>query len=120
MAHYFDDVFHRGTSSSTPKKPILRRSSTNRSIGNRSDFHGSIEDEAELNELRSPTNSVGADHFDREREKERHEADVHTANYVSNELQRVRSNDDRLFEINVDEFEAQLDENGHAFENGDS
>lgn len=60
--------------------------------------------------LRSPTNSVGPDHV--ERERERIEANAHTANYVSNQLERVKSDDERIFENNVDEFEAQLDENG--------
>lgn len=114
MAHYFDDVFHRGATS-TPKKPVLRRSSTNRSIGNRSDFHASIDGD-ERYDIRSPTNSVGPDHFDHERERERSEANAHTANYVSTQLKRVKSDDDRLFEDNVDEFEAQLDENGSGGE----
>lgn len=111
MAHYFDDIFHRGVNHTPSKKPILRRSSTNRSIGNRSDFKSSLEDDGDLDELRSPANSVGPDHF--EREQERIEANVHTANYVSDQLEQVKSNDSRIFENNVDEFEAQLDENGN-------
>jgi len=45
---------------------------------------------------------------DPEREKERREADLHTANYVSEQLSRVRSNASADFE-DGDEFEAQLD-----------
>lgn len=117
MNHYFDDIFSRGNI--TPKKPsLLRRSSTTRSIGNRSDFKSSIGDgvteddnfDAETLTLRSPTNSVGPDHV--ERERERIEADAHTAHYISNQLELVKSDDERHFENNVDEFEAQLDENG--------
>jgi len=111
MNHYFDDIFHRGTGPSTPlKKPILQRSSTSRSIGNRSDFRSSIEEDGDFENLRSPANSVGPEHLEREREKA--EANALTANYVTHQLERVRSNDDKLFENNVDEFEAQLDENG--------
>lgn len=112
MAHYFDDIFHKGTTSTPSKKPSLRRSSTNRSIGNKSDLKDSLEEDGDLDEaVRSPANSVGPDNF--ERERERLEANAHTAHYVSNQLERVRSDDSRLFEDNVDEFEAQLDENGH-------
>lgn len=51
-------------------------------------------------------NSVGPDNA--ERELERREADAHTANYVSEQLSRVRSHTSADFE-NGDEFEAQLD-----------
>jgi hypothetical protein len=40
--------------------------------------------------------------------KEKHEADQHIANYVSDQLERIRSNDSAAYD---DEFEAQLD--GH-------
>lgn len=43
-----------------------------------------------------------------ERERERKEADEHTANYVSEQLSRVRSHQSADFETG-DEFEAQLD-----------
>ncbi len=77
----------------------MRRSSTARSIGARSDF--------DADEARSIGNSVETDNP--EREKERREADVHTANYVSEQLERVRSHQSADFETG-DEFEAQLDE----------
>jgi hypothetical protein len=81
---------------------MLRRSSTARSIGARSDFDTSTNGD----DLRSMGNSVGPDTA--ERERERREADAHTAHYVSEQLSRVRSNQSADFETG-DEFEAQLD-----------
>jgi hypothetical protein len=106
MAHYFDDIFTRH--SSHPKRnrsrPHMRRSSTARSIGARSDFDVSVNGDHE------DVNSVGPDTAERERERE--EADAHTANYVSEQLSRVRS---RSVDFGRgDEFEAQLDEEGRS------
>ena len=42
MAHYFDDIFTRHVSQPKSSKPSLRRSSTSRSIGARSDFDASV------------------------------------------------------------------------------
>ncbi|KAK6825724.1 family 63 glycoside hydrolase [Apiospora arundinis] len=57
MAHYFDDVFHRTTGQGHPKKPHMRRSSTARSIGARSDFEGSVngddDDDHDLEKVKS-------------------------------------------------------------------
>ena len=100
MNHYFDDVFTRHVKQAKPKAPGLRRSSTTRSMGARSDFDTSVDDDA-----RSIGNSVGLE--DAEMERERREADVHTANYVSEQLQKVRSHTSDF--DNGDEFEAQLD-----------
>lgn len=101
MNHYFDDVFTRHVKEKSTKsaRPNMRRSSTARSIGARSDF--------DVDEARSIGNSVETE--DAEREKERREADKHTAHYVSEQLERVRSHQSADFE-NADEFEAQLDE----------
>lgn len=101
MNHYFDDVFTRHVKhkSDKPGRPFVRRSSTARSIGARSDF--------DADEARSVGNSVEAE--DPERERERREADLHEAEYVSEQLQRVRSHQSVDFEVGGDEFEAQLD-----------
>lgn len=88
MDHYFDDMFHRtvdngGRRSSAPR---IRRSSTARSIGARSDFDASVngvDDDAH-----STTGSVA---FDAERSQERTEADEHMRRYVSDQLNRFRS-----------------------------
>lgn len=100
MNHYFDDVFTRHVKHKANKnpRPNMRRSSTARSIGARSDF--------DADEARSIGNSVETDNP--EREKERREADFHTANYVSEQLERVRSHQSADYETG-DEFEAQLD-----------
>lgn len=105
MNHYFDDIFTRHpqqkNGSKTPRH-MIRRSSTARSIGARSDFDTSTNGD----DLHSMGNSVGPDTA--ERERERREADAHTAHYVSEQLSRVRSNQSADFETG-DEFEAQLD-----------
>lgn len=103
MNHYFDDVFTRHVSQAKPKSPRLRRSSTTRSMGARSDYDTSVNGD---DETRSIGNSVGVENP--EMERERREADAHTANYVSEQLQRVRSNNSD-YDANGDEFEAQLD-----------
>ena len=82
----------------------MRRSSTSRSLGARSDFDHSLKDDEE--DMISIGNSVETETA--ERERERREADAHTANYVSEQLSRVRSNQSADFE-DGDEFEAQLD-----------
>ena len=103
--HYFDDTFTRHInqekSDKSPRQQ-MRRSSTTRSIGARSDFGTSVNGDGPL----SIGNSVEAETA--ERERERREADVHTANYVSEQLSRVRSNQSADFETG-DEYEAQLD-----------
>ena len=105
MAHYFDDIFARHISQSKSSKPLLRRSSTSRSIGARSDFDASLNCDEE-DGVRSTGNSVATDNPDRERE--RNEANAHVAEYVSERLERIRSHDSADFE-NEDEYEAQLD-----------
>jgi hypothetical protein len=82
----------------------MRRSSTSRSLGARSDFDHSLNGDEE--DKISVGNSVETETA--ERERERREADQHTANYVSEQLSRVRSNQSADFE-DGDEFEAQLD-----------
>lgn len=96
MAHYFDDIFHRNVNggSHSSGKPRMRRSSTARSIGARSDF----DDDA-----RSMTNSVYTD--DPERAKERSEADEHMHRYISDELERYKNETQTGTYENADEFE---------------
>jgi hypothetical protein len=104
MAHYFDDIFtrHAQPKSNRPQQR-MRRSSTTRSIGARSDFDASVRGDDDAGSI---DNSVEPENV--ERERERREADVHTANYVSEQLSRVRSHQSADFE-DGDEFEAQLD-----------
>jgi hypothetical protein len=114
MAHYFDDMFARHIGQPKTKKPSqLRRASTTRSIGARSDFDTSVngdEDSHDLERIRSRQGSVITETPERMRERE--EADVAQAQYVSEQLQRVRSHQSADDYVNGDEFEAQLDENG--------
>jgi len=101
MNHYFDDMFSRHVTgqNTTQGRPKIRRSSTTRSIGARSDFDVSVNGDEDAR-------SVETENEDRIRERQ--EADAHTANYVSEQLSRVRSHQSADFE-NGDEFEAQLD-----------
>lgn len=88
MAHYFDDVLHRSINGGTPHSsgmPRVRRSSTARSIGARSDFDtNGVDDE----DARSTAASVFPD--DPERARQKTEADSHMHHYISEQLNRYR------------------------------
>lgn len=88
MAHYFDDVFERhiGQPESFKAKP-MRRSSTSRSIGTRSDFNISVNGDTH-NDGRSHRNSV-----DPGGDREREEINKHVAHYVSEQLEKVLAKD---------------------------
>lgn len=107
MAHYFDDVFTRNFGQKVKPREHMRRSSTARSMGARSDFTatdgGDYEDH---DEPRSIGGSVGTENA--ERAEERRTADAHLSNYVSEQLARVRSHQSADY-ASGDEFEAQLD-----------
>lgn len=102
MSHYFDDMFQRSLDIGTPKSPSMqriRRSSTARSIGARSDFDASlngVDDDAD-----SVSNSVFQDDPDKVKEKE--EADSHMHRYISDQLNRYK--DGNLNGAPEDEFE---------------
>lgn len=100
MSHYFDDMFQRSLDIGTPKsgRQRIRRSSTARSIGARSDFDASIngiDDDTD-----SVSNSVFQDDPDKVKEKE--EADSHMHRYISDQLNRYK---DESLNGNADEFE---------------
>lgn len=105
-AHYFDDIW---STAGKPKKPHhLRRSSTSRSIGFRSDWEGSANgDDAEAPERAklNRTNSIG--YLDADALKKKQEMDSHVANYVSDQLSRIKSGDSSEFDGG--ELEASLD-----------
>jgi hypothetical protein len=102
MSHYFDDMFQRTLDIGTPASggmPRVRRSSTYRSIGARSDFDTNGEDDA-----RSTANSV-FHHDDPERAKEKAEADEHMHNYIADQLSRYKSENFRNGPDHEEEFE---------------
>lgn len=103
-AHYFDDIF---TTNGRPKKPQhLRRSSTTRSIGFRSDWDTSTNGDPD--EASSPINRINSvGYLDEESLKRKVEVDKHVAHYINDQLERMKSNDSAS--VNYDEFEAQLD-----------
>jgi hypothetical protein len=100
MAHYFDDIFQRTVGTAhTNGKPGLRRSSTARSIGARSDFDGDHDDDA-----RSTAASIFPEDPDRIKEKE--QANDHMNRYVSDQLERYKSGQHSSHLANAEEFEA--------------
>jgi hypothetical protein len=105
-AHYFDDIF---TQTGRPKKPMnIRRSSTTRSIGYRSDYastNGDDDDDDEVNNPIKRSNSIGV--LDEEALKERAKVDQHVAHYISDQLERVKSGDSG--DVDGGEFETSLD-----------
>lgn len=76
----------------------MRRSSTARSIGARSDFDTSVNGED------FEARSVLPD--DPEREARRKEADAHLHQYISDQLQRVIDDDDEHDGVDREEYEA--------------
>lgn len=102
-AHYFDDIF---TSTGKPKKPAnLRRSSTSRSIGFRSDWETSTNgDEDEVMSPIKRKNSVGV--ADEEAIKQKLESDERLNHYVSGQLQRIKTG---MQDYEPDEFETMTD-----------
>jgi hypothetical protein len=103
-AHYFDDVF---TTTSKPKKPHhLRRSSTSRSIGFRSDWGESTNgDDNEA--VSSPANRRGSvGYLDHEAIEQKNAMQERLNHYVSGQLERVKTG---LADVETDEFETTLD-----------
>lgn len=96
-AHYFDDIFTR-SAKTDDSQPRIRRSSTSRSIGNRSSFNI----------------SVNGDHHEHladgenDRERRKSEANEHVAKYVTEALERLRT-DNALADYD-DELEASIDD----------
>lgn len=102
-AHYFDDVLSSGP---RPKKPSnLRRSSTTRSIGFRSDYEASIngDDEDPTSPARRK-NSVG--YLDEDAIKAKREIEERFNHYVSGQLERVKTG---MQDFEPDEFETSVD-----------
>ncbi|PIG69526.1 hypothetical protein AARAC_009038 [Aspergillus arachidicola] len=98
-SHYFDDIFSRSRPRGS-RRPSVRRSSTSRSIGNRSDFESAFGD------------TTGAESVVGDEEKD-HGVEDHVSHFVESQLERVRS---RLsMGAYEDEFETQADRkpNGH-------
>lgn len=101
--HYFDDIF---ATTGKPKKPHqLRRSSTNRSIGFRSDWETSTNGEEE--DATSPIrrkNSVG--YLDADAIEQKNAMEERLNHYVSGQLQRIKTG---MQDYEPDEFETTTD-----------
>lgn len=105
-SHYFDDIFTRSGRPRSSRKPSFRRSSTTRSIGNRSDF------ESTFAGAETPAADILSED-EQDHRFPRNGVDEHVSNYVASQLQRVRSS--ASIGAYEDEFEAQADRtpNGH-------
>lgn len=111
-SHYFDDIFSRSGRPSFSRRPSVRRSSTTRSIGNRSDFNSTIGGDATpapsavLDDEETSTPTTPANDAQEE----------HLHHYVESQLQRVRSS--ASIATYEDELETRADRengrNGHA------
>ncbi|TKA66342.1 hypothetical protein B0A49_08173 [Cryomyces minteri] len=113
-AHYFDDIFTRQkTMYGRNEKPHhLRRSSTSRSIGMRSDWNDEEDDDIDGHSDNRSTARANSIYLDEETLKKKAEMDEHVAHYVADQLERMKSNDSAS--QYQDEIEAQLDgANGH-------
>lgn len=120
MAHYFDDMFHRNVDVGVPQSPKMhriRRSSTARSIGARSDF-GFDDDDARSDGL--SVSDGGGIILTHGAALEKTEADAHMHAYVADQLNRYKDDMSTDRFAHADEFEAGANGNGHspAHENG--
>lgn len=95
-SHYFDDIFTRSARPRSSGRPSIRRSSTSRSIGNRSDFGSTFNGET--------PEAPPADGEESDRRNE------HVSNYVESQMERVR----RRASVGTyeDELETQADHAG--------
>lgn len=101
--HYFDDIF---ATAIKPRKPHhLRRSSTSRSIGNRSDWETSTNgDDDDVLSPAKRKNSVGAQ--DAEAMEQKAQTEALFNHYVSGQLQRIKTG---IQDYEPDEFETTND-----------
>jgi hypothetical protein len=119
-SHYFDDIFSRSGRPRGSGRPSVRRSSTTRSIGNRSDFYSgdatpdasTVLDDEEASASRGV--SRGGSHASSRRGSTADARDEeHVNHYVASQLQRVRSS--ASIAAYEDEFETKVDkENGNG------
>lgn len=102
MSHYFDEVLTRGFGHASPKtgRQHVRRSSTARSIGARSDFIDTSSVNGDHQEVRSAVAETDPD-----REAEIEEANNHMHQYITDQLERVRTTQEHDHFVDQDEFE---------------
>ncbi|KLU81536.1 hypothetical protein MAPG_00622 [Magnaporthiopsis poae ATCC 64411] len=107
MAHYFDDIMDRGHERPrTPSTPKMRRSSTARSIGSRSDFDANGL-ESEDSTRRPSMSGLGVQMAnDPAMLRERAEADQAMRHYIDQKLTKVKQ--DRDLEDQEDELETHV------------
>ncbi|KAI1623056.1 Six-hairpin glycosidase-like protein [Exophiala viscosa] len=132
-AHYFDDIYGRGIARKNtyagtpgpngPNAPRIRRSSTSRSIGNRSSYVSSangdhksdaVSDDGENGYFPQPPSESQASESNAfgeeeqlEQERRRSAADSHYESFIKEQLHRVQT--EESVAVYEDEFEAQLD-----------
>lgn len=107
MAHYFDDVLSRQILPRSPSMPRIRRSSTARSIGARSDFDNADANGYDDDGYHSTGGGSVVMPEDPEQLRQKAEADAHMHNYITEQLERVKSEQVADTYERGDEFEAQ-------------
>lgn len=117
-SHYFDDIFSRSGRPSFSRRPSIRRSSTTRSIGNRSDYNSTI-----AGDSTPAVASTVLDDEETSRTPSRRgsttnpENEEHISNYVESQLQRVRSSAS-IATSYEDELETRADKENGSGQNG--
>lgn len=113
-SHYFDDIFSRTGRPQTPGPRSVRRSSTTRSIGNRSDFHSTV-----AGDMTPAASSTLDDDLSTSPQSRRGSTahgldsdDEHLNHYVESQLQRVRSS--ASMAAYEDEFAAKAEKENEA------
>lgn len=107
MAHYFDDMFSRQILPRSPSMPRIRRSSTARSMGARSDFGDADANGYDDDGYHSTGGGSVILTEDPEQLRQKAEADEHMHNYIAEQLERVKTEQVVDTYEKGDEFEAQ-------------
>ncbi|KAJ5200988.1 hypothetical protein N7449_005791 [Penicillium cf. viridicatum] len=116
-SHYFDDIFSRSGRPRGSDRPSVRRSSTTRSIGNRSDFYSGDATPAASTVLDEDDESRGPSRAGSRRgSTAAPDNQDHVDSYVESQLQRVRSS--ASIATYEDEFETRADKENE--QNGQS
>lgn len=119
MSHYFDDMFQRSVDVGVPQSPRMhriRRSSTARSIGARSDFVFDDSNDDARSDGASVSDGIVLTHgatAAAAADRDKTEADAHMHAYISDQLSRYKGEMHDRFS-RADEFETSANGNGNG------
>ncbi|OAA52700.1 cytoplasm protein [Beauveria brongniartii RCEF 3172] len=123
MSHYFDDMFQRSVDVGIPQSPRMhriRRSSTARSIGARSDFVIDDANDDARSDGASVSDGIVLTHgaaATAAADRDKTEADAHMHAYISDQLSRYKGEVHDRFS-RADEFETSANGNGNGHGSG--